>query len=280
MRKHILIMAMAAMSLSVFQSCDKETEVVTFVEDFPVFVDPEGAPLNGSEVYLKLGESYDYSYSATLNGVDCTKQTTMSIVDMNGEPATEIDNSKPGLYHIYYTGKTSSGLTSWRSERTVFVYDPQVELSIAGTYTVDMQDSYRVYDGKTIKFADEAGGRGFGGSTIVTVKKLCPGFFSISDLFAGWYDQLRGLNATKPGQAIMSAYICLNADNTISMLSNGQCSYFGISTVDKFDDAVFDPATGKVSYHTLIWDMDFYVYMNNNDFPDTSFIDEPDSEDE
>lgn len=277
MKKYIMMMAAAVLSISALTGCDDDsTAGLTYVEDFPVFTDANGAALDGSEVYLEIGQTYDASYSASINGKDCTPSTVVVIKDVDGNEVEKVDASQPGLYNIYYSGESATGIGQWTAHRTVFVYDPAVKATIAGSYTVDMNDSYRVMSGATQTFAAEAEAKGFGSKTVVNVKQLCPGFFSASDLMAGWYDQIRSYNVDYPGMSVLSAYLSLNADNSITMLSCSDVPLFGIAGGENFV-GTFDPSTGRVTFSIDVDDMFFSVLVNNNDYPDTDYIDEPDS---
>lgn len=255
-----MMMAAAVMSMSAFTGCDDDsTAGVTFVEDFPVFTDANGAALDGSEVYLELGEKYDPAYTATLGGEDYTAKTSMVIKDVTGNVVDAVNTGLPGLYNIYYSGATAHGLTTWTVHRTVFVYNPAVTSSIAGSFSADMQNSFRNYNGEVkTTFAAEAEDKGFGSNTTVTIKELCPGFFSISDLLAGWYDQLRGYNVEYPGQSVASAYVSLNEDNTLTLLSCSSIPLFGLPAPTVFDGK-YDPETGSLSWQVIVDNMLFKV---------------------
>lgn len=250
--------------MAVFSACEKETEGLTYIEDYPVFTDADGASLSGSEVYLPLGQEYNYKYTATLAGEDVTKDTKMVIKNVKGEVVQSIDNSQPGVYTISYTGDTKHNLDTWSVKRTVFVYNPEVKISCAGTYALNMQKSYRDMEGAQKAYAAEADDKGFSGACTVELKELCPGFYKVSDLIGGWYDQLRGYMNDYPGWFTMDAYVSLNENNGLDLLSSSfYYSTWGASQADGLE-ASYDPEKKRINMAVEVegWKATFFIEMN------------------
>ena len=70
-----------------------------------------------------------------------------------------------------------------------------------------------------------------------------PGIFYCNDLFGGWYEQIRGYG----NSYAMTGYVCLNPDNTITLLSS-YVKGWG-DGLDYIDNGVYDPETGQISYN-------------------------------
>jgi len=215
-----------------FSGADEPKAGEVYVENYPIFTDASGNTIsNNSEVYLSLGDVYDLDYTCTVAGADKTSESVLSITDVSGADVSSIDTSVPGLYYLNYTADSEHGLDSWTTKRTVFVYDPSVTTSIGGSWNVDMTNSTRYGSGDWYSYADWAANYGKVSSVAVSFTELCPGFYKASDLIFGWYDLIRGYGAAYPSLDFkMSGYICLNADDSISLLSSSfGYSYWGES---------------------------------------------------
>ena len=251
MKKNIFIIALMAVLGLALASCSKDTEGKTFVENYPIFTDATGTEVNNTTVMLALGEEYDYEYKATLAGKDVTAETEVAIYNVvTGEYDKEINTSTPGVYYVYYTGISEHEMATWTSTRTVYVYDPEVTTDISGTYNLDFDNSYYYYGGwQTI--TSEVARRGLTAtSASITVTQLCPGIYQVSDLFAGWYTQIRGYSTYSATAYNMSGIVMLNSDNTIDCLSS-KVSAWG-DGLDYLQNGVYDPEKESLS-----WDLGY-----------------------
>ncbi len=80
----------------------------------------------------------------------------------------------------------------------------------------------------------------------VTVTKMAPGFFYVSDFLGGFYDQGRQYGVLYGSGYTMPGYMQLNADNTLTLVSSHSPT-FGDS-LDDLIDGVYNPATGSLSW--------------------------------
>ena len=143
---------------------------------------------------------------------------------------SDVDASKAGVYSVTYSAVNVDGFSS-SATRTVIVYDPSAtDRDISGDYTV-AGESYRIVKTTGAKTA-------FSGQD-VTISKLAPGIYSISDFLGGYYDQRAGYGSSYA----MNGYFQLNNDNTITAL---------YAHVKGWNDdaenivASYDEATGKI----------------------------------
>ena len=230
MKKIFLYGFMLGMTAFGLTSCDKDEELTD--SRLTYYVNLE---LQGDEMMLvPIGTTFtDPGCKATLAGEDYTSNITI-------EGAKDVDVNKVGFYDITYSGVNKDGFSASVS-RTVVVYDPSITASIAGTYSVDMGAS--MYAKGKYTYADRAAYYG-NTSECVGIKftEYVPGIFYCNDIFGGWYDQIRGYGANYD----MTAYVCLNPDNTISLLSS-YIKGWG-DGLDYIQNGVYDPETGKISY--------------------------------
>lgn len=230
MKKIFLYGLMLGLSVFGLTSCSDDEQLTD--SRLTYYVNLE---LQGDEMMLvPIGTSFtDPGVKATLAGEDFTSKVITTGADA-------VDVNKVGFYDITYSGVNADGFPASVS-RTVVVYDPSVTASIAGSYSTDMAASIYVSNGKT--YADRAA---YYGNTSqcegIVFSEYVPGIFSVNDLFGGWYNQIRGYGATYN----MTGYVCLNADNTISLLSS-YIKGWG-DGLDYLENGVYDPATGKISY--------------------------------
>jgi hypothetical protein len=251
MKKYIFQILFSALCFVVLASCDKDkdSEGLTYVENYPIITDVDGNKL--ATVNLALGESFTPKCKATLNGSDITSQVSISILNkISGEVVSTIPTDAPGMYEVAYTAMTETQLSSWSEKQSIYVYNPAITLSIAGTWTVD----------ETLTKSQDLGGRieptddkekycsygdffsffGTAGPIKVTIKQVVPGFFSISDMYFGWYEFVRGYGASyeAPG------YLALNDDNTISHISSS--TPWGDS-ISEFEGS-YDPEANTITF--------------------------------
>lgn len=236
-------------SLFVASCTSNDTEGITHVENYPLIVDANGALIQGSTVQVALGDDYDYTFSATCAGKDITAEIEVVIVDViTGEFVPAIDTANPGVYTIMYSGYTEHGLAAWTAERSVYVYDPTIELNISGSYGCDYDLSYYLSAGDDVTFSDMIANKGYAGNEAnITVSMLCPGIYQISDYFGGWYEYVRGYaDSYGTGRYNMAGIFLLNADNTMQMLTS-HVNAWGDS-LDYLEGGEYDPETESLTY--------------------------------
>ncbi len=195
--------------------------------------------LEGDEtMYLPVGTAYVEPGFTAMEG---DQDVTSSVVTSGS-----VDGNTVGLYTITYSAVNQDGFSSSTS-RTVIVYDPTVTTDISGTY--------RAADGCYRYWIEDASVSAFSGFT-VTLTQLAPGFYTISDYMGGYYDQGVGYGAAYA----MTGYLKQNADNTLEAVS-GTVAGWGDS-YDSFDNGVYDPATGTISYElAYAQSMIFYITL-------------------
>jgi len=197
-------------------SCKKETEGISKITNYITF-ELTGGPV----VTFAKGSYAEPGYTAMEGTTDVTSEVT---VDSN------VNGNAVGLYSVTYSAVNAQGFPS-STERTVIIYDPTAPATdLSGTYKSNVQ---RVAPART--FAN----------LVVTIEKLAPGFFHVSDFIGGFYDQ--GANY-KYGPAYgFPGYFLLNANNTLTHLSDFSPGW--ASQLDNFANGTYTPATS-----TLFWD--------------------------
>ena len=251
MKKYIFQILFSALCVVALASCDKDkdSEGLTYVENFPVITNTEGNKFE--TINLKLGETFTPTCKASLNGNDITSKVKISILDLiSGSVVDKIPTDAPGMYEIHYTASTETELTTWSEKQSVYVYNPDITLSIEGTWTLDEpQTSAQDVGGrleptddkqKFCPYADFFSFFETSGPVNVTIKQIVPGFFSISDFYFGWYENVRGYGEDyrAPG------YIALNDDNTLTHISSS--TPWGDS-ITKFSGS-YDPQTNTITF--------------------------------
>lgn len=220
MKKNIIFAAALALMAMMTTSCDKDSEGLSTIVDFPKLT------IQGDEFYISpIGQQFvDPGCTATFQGQDYTANVVSSgVVDIN----------TAGLYPVTYSATGPNGY-SWSESRTVAVCDPSITTNLAGTWTLQSV-SYRNYNGTEAAFGSEYS---------IKITQLAPGIFHCSDFFGGWYDQRAGYGAR---------YACvgnfqLTADGGINILS-GNVAGWGDS-IDDAQNASYDAET-----NTLTWDV-------------------------
>jgi len=216
--KYCLIIA----SVLFLFSCKKETEGLSRITDYVEFV------INGDNpAVVQVGDPYvDAGVVATLDGQDVTSKVTV---------ANNVDYETMGMYTVEYTSPVNADGLKSRAVRNVIVCNPGVTADISGTWDVVADESYR-------SPATYYGGKGF----TVKMNKLAPGFFTVSDFLAGWYEVRAGYGSAYA----ISGYIALNEDNTISLISSN-LSPWGIP-IDYLNGGFYDPDT-KPDVECIKW---------------------------
>lgn len=237
MKKLFLYSLMLGMSVFSLISCNNKEELTDSRLTYYVNLEMQGDAF----VQVPIGGSYtDAGCTATMNGADATSRIVVSGLD-------EIDYNKAGLYSVVYSATNDDGFSASVS-RTVAVCDPTITTDISGTWTT-VEGTQRVYGGETVT--------PFAGFTC-KIAQAAPGIFSVSDFFAGYYDQRAGYGASYA----CKGYLQLLADNTLVCLSNSVAGW-GDSLDEGTFAGTYDPAT-----ETLTWQCDyagamtFYITLN------------------
>ena len=215
-------------------NCSKETENLsrpTYYMAFEIIGD--------NPAIVQVGEPYvDAGVRATMNGQAVTNFTTKSNVDFE----------EMGLYQVEYSGVNADGLPS-KAVRDVIVCNPAVTTDLSGVWDVD-RDGTTFYVGGALN--RYYGGPGY----TVTITRVAPGFFYISDYLAGFWP----VNQARGPAAATFGYFGLNADNSIDALSSNS-NYWG-EGLYSFSNGFYDDSDEDVdiiSYSTNAVS-DSYVY--------------------
>lgn len=217
--KKIFGLLVLALTLTGLSSCDYDGDDDSYVTHYVTF------ELNqGSKYLVPVGSTYkDPGFKATEGSEDVSSK-----VSVGGD---EVDANSVGVYNVTYSAVNKDGYSA-SATRQVVVYDPSITTDISGDYVTG------------------AGSNRTTGSVVpitgykVTITKIADGLFYISDLFGGFYDQYKGYGSSYA----MTAYLKLNADNTISLISS-HINGWGDS-VDDLTNCKYDPQTGKITYST------------------------------
>ena len=191
--------------------------------------------LQGEELTLvPLGTAYtDAGCTADLNGEDYTSKIVITGLE-------DVNVNKVGFYDITYKAVNPDGYAA-SAARTVVVYDPAVKVSIAGTYSTDMNLS--LYSKNKLTFANRAAYYGNTTQCVgITFTEVAPGIYYVNDLFGGWYSQIRGYGA----KYNMTGYVALNPDNTLTLQSSYIAGWG--DGLDYINETSCDPAAGTIKY--------------------------------
>ena len=171
----------------------------------------------------------DPGCTGTLAGEDITSQIKVIGAD-------EVDTNTLGFYDITYLAYGSDGFPA-SVTRTVCVYDPSVTTDMTGEYVVQ-EGSYRYWfsSGAVVPFSGYP----------ISIERVVPGIFAISDMMGGYYDVRAGYG---PRYA-MNGYLQLTGDNEVLALS-AIVPGWGDSYDDLYDGS-YDPETETITY-----DMDY-----------------------
>jgi hypothetical protein len=176
---------------------------------------------NGSFVISPKGTPFaDPGYKAMEGPTDVTSK-----VSVEGT----VNANAVGYYVLTYNATNNDGYSSSVS-RVVIVYDPAApSTDISGNY---LSNVTRI-----------SPARAFTGLS-VTITRVAPGVFYVSDLLGGFYDQ--GSNYMFGPTAAMNGYLQLNADNTLTYLTSYSTG-FGDS-LNSLTNAVFNPVTKGITW--------------------------------
>lgn len=227
--------SLIALLALLFISCEKDTADLS-VSTYYVAFHIEG----DNPMIVQVGDEFvDPGCIATLQGVDVTTGMTVE---------SNVDADVMGLYRVEYSGVNADGLTS-RAIREVIVCNPNVTTDISGDYYA-VDGTHRITDGVQHDYS---------GSNMKTkITRLAPGFFSVTDFFAGYYTEYRGYG----GGALyaMNGYIALNEDNTIDLISSSITAWG--DELDALNNALYNPETGNIYWEAdYAQSMTFYVTL-------------------
>ena len=237
MKKIYLYAVALLMGVVAFSSCNDDHDQLTdsWLTHYVIF------DLQGDDfVIVPIGSEYhDAGCKGTLLGEDYTSKIVTEGVE-------DIDVNTAGLYYVTYSAENKDGYVT-SITRTVAVCDPTVETDLTGKYKTQKGSTLTTGSGQTVDL------KGFD----VTLNRVAPGHFEISDLLGGFYDQRAGYGP----QYALTGYIQLTADNKIHVLS-GQVPAWG----DSFEDTVdgtYDPETGEFDFQVYYYVYWFHIILNN-----------------
>ncbi|MBR0037882.1 MAG: DUF5011 domain-containing protein [Bacteroidales bacterium] len=218
MKKYFSKLLMLAVIAVAFTACESDdTEGLTRTTYYATI------NLTGGQVVVNLGSSYsEPGYTAILNGQDVTDRVEVS---------SNINASQVGVYRVVYSCVNEDGFSS-AVTRTVIVNNPG---NFDNVYLAEVQNT--------------AGTRHYYGTPTV-ITNNGDGTYDIDDLLTGYY-----WNGIYPGYEPTydfhnEATLALNADNTISLVSESRSWYFGSSYAVALESGAFDPATGVITLTT------------------------------
>lgn len=230
MKKFHYIIIVALILLSYSCKRDLTSEGVSKVTSYVTFT-----LTGGPTVIFPAGGAY---VDPGFKGLEGTKDVTNTI-----KITGSVDGTTVGLYTLQYNAVNSDGFSS-SVERTVIIYDPAAPATdLGGNYVSSV--------------SRKAPARSFTGLK-VSIEKLAPGFFFISDFIGGFYDQ--GSNYKYGPAYAVNGYIQLNSDNSIALVSSQNIGGFG-GTLDDFTNGKYDPATQTLSWHAFYLAYDFSVTL-------------------
>lgn len=227
-----IIYAVGLACLSLFVSCDKETEGISFETNYATF------ELTGDNPYnLPLGTAYTEPGVKAMAGND-----ELTVLTSNN-----IKSNNLGVYTVNYSATNADGFES-HTTRTVAVYDPSAPATdISGTYASNLVRT-TISSGATRSY----------NNLNVTITKVGPGIFQISDFLGGYYEQGAGYGSAYA----MTGYIALNADNTLTLLSS-HIPGWGDS-LDALNEGKYDPVKGTIKWKSAYAGLFIFSVTLNN----------------
>lgn len=224
MKKIINIIGLACLTL--FVSCDKETEGISFETNYATFELTGDNPFN-----LPLGTAYVEPGVKAMAGTEELPVTA----------SNDIKKDVLGIYTVNYSATNADGFEA-NTTRTVAVYNPTApSTDISGTYTCDV----------TRTEADGSAPRPKPGLS-VTISKVGPGIFYVTDLLGGYYSIASGYGSAYA----MTGYLSLNADNSLTLLSS-YVSGWGDGLAG-FMNGTYDSATGEIKWTGVYAGNDYF----------------------
>jgi len=260
MKKFFILLSLA-LSLTVLSSCTKESAGRHSIVDYVKIT-----LLGDKEIFIGLGDEYvEPGFTATDKGVDAANKVEITITDLYGDEVEAITTDNPGMYTISYAA-TSQDKLDIVTTRTVYVYDPELSISLEGTFAVDFTTSTcqsapaaagtKVFGPLVDYYNDKGSYAGYAVSKFDMVfEQVCPGIYTCNDLLGGWYHAVQGRGgnyAALYGEEYatyfdMTGMVSLNADGSIALASSHiQAWGDGLSSVEnaKYTQNAAEPAAG------------------------------------
>ena len=211
--KKLIFTTLSAILLLSLNGCHKiTTEGVTRTTYYPVI------SLEGGTVILAIGSSYDEpGYSATLNGEDVTSQVQVS---------NNIDNKTPGQYKVSYSSVNADGFSATENRDVIVVGSGFENFYYSEVRNVSGSPHYY--------------------NAPITIKHLEGNKYLISDLLGGFYFHGRYPGYEPSYDFHAEGVIELNADNTISLIEEGDWYFYDPDDPITIQVGVFNPATKSV----------------------------------
>lgn len=227
--KKIYLLGLLAVGMLGLASCNDDNDELTDSK-LTYYADLQ---MEGDEFMLvPVGSSFtDPGCKGTLNGEDITNQ-----IQVDG--AEDVDPNSLGFYTITYSATGSDGYPA-SVTRTVCVYDPSVTLDIGGEYETDMNAT--TYGAAKNPFSAYAAA--YGNTTQCTgimFNQMAPGIYYVSDIFGGWYEQIRGYGA----RYAMTGYVSVDNNGNIEVLDSYIAGWG--DGIDYLEDGKFED--GVISY--------------------------------
>lgn len=244
MKKYIIYSFLLTISLLGLTGCEKDSSMDdSRLTHYVAFV------LKGdAKMLVTVNSSYtDPGVTALENGVDVTSKVIIK---------GTVNPNKIGLYTVTYSATNVDGFSS-SITRTVFVYDPTVTTDISGDYIVDTNLSNR--NGTTYAARALSKGGSFDGY-VVTLTKIVPGFFSVSDFFGGFYSPGSGSSYSPAAPYQMTGYLSLTPSNTLELSSSYVSAWS--NSLTGLTGGVYAPATGTVNWSASWSGYSFNVVLN------------------
>lgn len=266
MKRFLTIFALASV-VGVMAGCSKDS-----ADSQPQVVDYVKISLIGENpLTLSLGDTFEEpGYTATDKGAEVTAKVQVTILDMDGIPVPSIETENPGLYTINYLAKSLDGVSSMAS-RTVYVIDPELEISLTGSFAVDFENTTCKsalatvgaidYKSCTAYYNENGSSSNPPGYSVdkfdIIFTEVAPGIYDVNDLFGGWYHTVQGrgnyyIDAYGPSYATywdMTGRVFLSADGTITLASSYIATWK--DGVDYFVNARYDSENETIYWETM-----------------------------
>lgn len=225
--KYILIL----ISVLFLFACEKETEGVSRITYY-VDLELKGNPIE----FVSIGGTYNEpGWTAFEGDIDVSENVKVS---------GKVEVNTLGYYTLNYSVNNADGFPKTAS-RSVIVYDPAINTDISGEY-VTVEGTYRYRAGAIIKYP------GFN----VTITKVAPGTFAISDFLGGYYAQRAGYGSAYAG----SGYVQLNSNNKISLIYSFVPGWG--DALSALKNAEYNPGDGSIKWAADYAGMTFNVVLN------------------
>ena len=219
--KYLAIGALIALSLA---SCEKDTEGVTDILDYPVIT------LAGDQTgLLTVGDKFeDPGYTAVLGEEDYTG---------NVEVSTDLDTSEPGFYTVTYSVANPEGFSAVAT-REVWVNNPGQFDNIYWAECWHKTNAARHYYNSPVS---------------ISAYDASQGLYIINDVLAGYYAY--GIYPQYRNTYDFYAEALLQLDGEdITMLEEGDWYFYDGDDPEEMYDGHWDSATGIITYR-----LNYYV---------------------